>query len=260
MLRDRLAHLVDVGALLADHDARTGGVDRHAALAVRTLDDDLRDRRLLQVSFISAARILMSSCSSWPYSFLLANQRLSHVRLMPRRRPIGIDLLTHDALLRPSLRLRGRRWSGSRTASRPDRPGHGRARVEPLHHQRLADERLGDDEVVDVEVVVVLGIGDGALERLLDARPSRSRLRENSRSASAVDTFLPRIRPATRLSFCGDTRSMRATALASLSFKRAGGGRLAHGLLPLGLLVGRVPVEGTGRGELAELVADHLFR
>jgi hypothetical protein len=47
-LRDLLAQLLDVGALLADHDARTRGVDRHAALLVRALDDDLGDRRLLQ--------------------------------------------------------------------------------------------------------------------------------------------------------------------------------------------------------------------
>src|SRR5690606_19163883 len=32
-----VAQLFDIGALLADHDARTGGVNRHAALAVRTL-------------------------------------------------------------------------------------------------------------------------------------------------------------------------------------------------------------------------------
>src|SRR5690606_39907240 len=32
-----------------DHDARTGSVDRHAALAVRTLDDDLGDRGGLEV-------------------------------------------------------------------------------------------------------------------------------------------------------------------------------------------------------------------
>src|SRR5690606_3919017 len=43
------ANLVDVGALLADHDARTSSVDRHAALAVRTLDDDLGDRGGLQI-------------------------------------------------------------------------------------------------------------------------------------------------------------------------------------------------------------------
>src|SRR5690606_18226371 len=43
------ADLVDVGALLADHDARAGSVDRHAALAVRTLDDDLGDRGRLEI-------------------------------------------------------------------------------------------------------------------------------------------------------------------------------------------------------------------
>src|ERR1700688_1375048 len=37
---DPLAQLVDVGALLADHDAGTRGMDRHPALLVRTLDHD----------------------------------------------------------------------------------------------------------------------------------------------------------------------------------------------------------------------------
>src|SRR6185503_5150714 len=41
-----LAQLVDVGALLADHDARTRRMDRHAALLVRTLDHDAGNRRL----------------------------------------------------------------------------------------------------------------------------------------------------------------------------------------------------------------------
>ena len=41
-------------------------------------------------SFIRNARILMSSCSSLPYSPVLANQRESQVRLMPRRSPIGL--------------------------------------------------------------------------------------------------------------------------------------------------------------------------
>src|SRR6476660_8804806 len=49
-------------------------------------------------------------------------------------------------------------------------------------------------------------------------RTSRAmRLRENSRSASAAATFLPRMSCASRLSFCGLTRSMRATAFASVS-------------------------------------------
>ena len=45
---DQLANLVDISALLANHDARTGRVDRDAALFVRTLDDDLGDGGLLK--------------------------------------------------------------------------------------------------------------------------------------------------------------------------------------------------------------------
>src|SRR5215217_373507 len=96
-----------------------------------------------------------------------------------------------------------------------------------------------------------------ALSRHL--RTSREmRFCENSRSASAVATFLPRMSCATRFSFCGETRSMRATALASLSGNARGVAALPI-LLPLRLLVRRVAVEGAGRRELAELVADHLL-
>src|SRR6202046_320958 len=44
-----LAQLVDVGALLADHDAGARRVDRHAALLVRTLDHNPGDGRLLEL-------------------------------------------------------------------------------------------------------------------------------------------------------------------------------------------------------------------
>src|SRR6202167_676040 len=46
---DALAQLVDVGALLADHDAGARRVDRHAALLVRTLDHDPGDGGLLEL-------------------------------------------------------------------------------------------------------------------------------------------------------------------------------------------------------------------
>src|SRR5580693_269420 len=108
------------------------------------------------------------------------------------------------------------------------------------------------------------------------------RLRENSRSASAVATFLPRMSWARRLSFCGLMRSMRATALTSVSESarsrffllieslpasrrtccRRGGGRsgaLARAAGALGLAIRRMPVERAGRGEFAELVADHFL-
>src|SRR5438128_2540948 len=97
-----------------------------------------------------------------------------------------------------------------------------------------------------------------ALSRVFLTAPA-TRLLEKVSSARALSTFLPRIIWATRLSFCELVRSRRRTALASVSLSA----RLVFGLpilLPLGLLVGRVPVIGTGRRELAKLVADHLFR
>jgi hypothetical protein len=74
---------------------------------------------------------------------------------------------------------------------------------------------LGDDQIVDVEVVVVLGVGDRRFQALLDV--DRDPLARELQVGERRATFLPRISCATRLSFCGLTRSMRATALASLS-------------------------------------------
>src|SRR5436305_857400 len=92
------------------------------------------------------------------------------------------------------------------------------------------------------------------------------RLRENCRSASADDTFLPRISPATRLSFCGLMRSILAIALASLSARL----RLRFSLLIVsspqgprsglfGFPVAGVAMERAGRRKLAELVSDHFL-
>src|SRR4051794_870395 len=55
-------------------------------------------------------------------------------------------------------------------AERLDDPRRAAARTgrEALHRDRLADARLGDDERVDVEVVVVLRIGDRRGENLAD--------------------------------------------------------------------------------------------
>src|SRR5262245_27231638 len=96
------------------------------------------------------------------------------------------------------------------------------------------------------------------------------RLRENSRSASALATFLPRMSAATRFSFCGLTQMVRSTALASLSASARGRFFLLIASPParrrcgrsgpaLGLAVGRMAVERPGQRELTELVADHLL-
>src|SRR6478672_13809303 len=110
------------------------------------------------------------------------------------------------------------------------------------------------------------------------------RLCENSRSASALATFFPRINCATRLSFCGEIRSILLTAFASFSLRsrsrwrlpmsllfylsarrrsrgrcRRGGARGGRCACAFGFAVGGMAVEHPGRRELAELVTDHFF-
>src|SRR4029079_12264861 len=100
-VRDAPAQLVDVGALLADHHARTGRVDGDAALLVRTLDHDAGDGRLLEllVQDLADLDVLMQQLAV----LVLAGE--------PARVPgpvdaetqaNRIDLLTHRFLLRLS--------------------------------------------------------------------------------------------------------------------------------------------------------------
>src|SRR6478736_911855 len=86
--------------------------------------------------FISSLRILMSSCRSVPYSAL----------------PPRLDL-THD-----DRQVRKRLENASDTAAA--------ARGESLDHKCLADMRLGDDEIVDVEIVIILGVSDRRFQAL----------------------------------------------------------------------------------------------
>src|SRR6266481_4043653 len=94
-------------------------------------------------SLCRISRILTSSCSSLPYSF-------SPAPCLSAR----LDLTNDDRQLREWFKYTAR----AATA----------ARCETLHHDAVADMGLGDDQIVDIEVVVVLGIGDRRLQALLD--------------------------------------------------------------------------------------------
>src|SRR3954467_10769986 len=166
-LGDRLPQLLDVGALLADHHARTRRMHRHPALLVRALDDDLRHRRLLQ-----RGHQLLTDLH------VLVQQRAVLVLAgVPARIPgpvdaepqtDRIDLLTHDvSLSRFALNLT---HDDGQVRERLQNLAHAAtaARMEALQHQSLADKRLGDDQFVDVEIVIVLGVGDRRLQALLD--------------------------------------------------------------------------------------------
>src|SRR6516164_2883485 len=106
----------DVGALLADDDARTRGLNSNAALLVRPLDHDFRYRRLLEIlhQLLADLHVLVQQLAV----LVLAG--------VPARIPGAvdaepqadwIDLLTHwFPLTKPRPRPRARRWSGSRMA------------------------------------------------------------------------------------------------------------------------------------------------
>src|SRR6185437_3386291 len=66
--------------------------------------------------------------------------------------------------------------------------------------------------------------------------------------ASALPAGLPRTTSATRRHFCGEMRAWRSLDMTCMSARR------------LDLAVARVRLEGARRGELAQLVADHVLR
>src|SRR5882672_6684656 len=70
------------------------------------------------------------------------------------------------------LRLRALAHHDGEMAERLDDAGRAAATagLETLHDEALADRGFGHDQPVDVEIVVVLGIGDRRVERLLDVQ------------------------------------------------------------------------------------------
>src|SRR6218665_811530 len=73
---------------------------------------------------------------------------------------------------------------------------------------------------------------------------------ENLSVASAPVTSLPRMRSSTSPAFCAEVRTLREVAVACT---------IVVPLLPGLLGLQGVPLEGPRRGELAELVTDHVL-
>src|SRR5882757_4373754 len=95
-----LAQLVDVGALLADHDTGARRMDRHAALLVRTLDHDAGDSRLLEflVQDLADLDVFMQELAV----LVLAGEPTGIPRTVDAETQSDwIDLLTHRLLPRP---------------------------------------------------------------------------------------------------------------------------------------------------------------
>jgi len=160
----------------------------------------------------------------------------------------------------------------------------------PLDHQRLADMRFGDDEIVDVEIVIVLRIGDRGFETFAhvagDALAREFEVGERGRDLLAADKLgekveLLRADPqhagnrlrlgvgqrALALFFaheCSPRLTMRrlrrrrgarrrrcSARRCSLGTRRAG--------QALGFPIRRVAVERARRREFTEFVADHFL-
>src|SRR5688572_2775058 len=143
-------------------------------------------------------------------------------------------------------------------AERFDDPGGtaAGARVPALHRQALADAGFRDDEAVDVEIMVVLGIGDRRSEHLLDV--ARHRLGRESEDAQRLLGLLAADQAGDEIQLLRRAADLTADGQRLVLGDPAGSLLLAHGL-PLALLVGRMAREETGRRELAELHAHHVL-
>src|SRR6185437_121074 len=98
------AQVLDVGALLADHHAGTRRVDGDAALLVRTLDDDLRHCRLLELlhQLLADLDVLVQQRAVFGLAGVPARVPGT---VDPETQPDWIDFLTHERTLRLSLRF-----------------------------------------------------------------------------------------------------------------------------------------------------------
>src|SRR5690606_34782044 len=245
------ADLVDVSALLADHDARTSGVDRHAALAVRTLDDDLGNRSGLQI-FHEHGAVLEVFLQQRSIFALVGEPAAVPGAVDAEAEADRIDFLAHYAASSTCRTTIVRCEKGFST--RADRP---RPRAWKRFMTRELPTKASATTRASVSRPWLFSALAMALSSTFFTWPEM-RLWLNSRSAKAFSTFLPRINCARRFNFWGLMLSMRSTALASLSLSA----RWVFGLpilLPLGLLVGHVAVIGTARRELAKLVADQVL-
>src|SRR5205814_6525712 len=135
-----------VGALLADHDARTRRVDRHAALLVRALDHDARNSGLLELLVQDLADLDVFVQQLAVFGLAGIPARIPGP-VDAETQPDRIDLLTHRVLLRLRSSARFDLTNDDRQLSegfKNTARAATAARCETLHHDALADMRLGD--------------------------------------------------------------------------------------------------------------------
>src|SRR5690606_34711595 len=213
--RDVLAQLLDVSALLADHDTRTGGVDRHAALLVRTLDDNARHAGGRQAFLQPRAQLQVLveqfgvvGAAGEP----AAVPRAVHAEAQTDR----IDFLTHQAASPASRTTMVISLNGFRM--RDERP---RARLAKRFITRFLPTKASATTRLSMSRLWLFSAFKTAEYRTLRTSPAM-RLRLNSSSLRAFCTGRPRIDWATRFSFCGLIRTLTSLARASVAATRRG--------------------------------------
>ena len=133
-----------------------------------------------------------------------------------------------------------------------------RPRVKRFMTSALPTKASSDDEIVDVEAVVVLGVGDRALQRLLhvegDALARELQIGERALDLLAANELGQKIELLRR-------DAQHARDGLGLVFREPAAGYWAStsALASLRLFVRRVTVEGARRRKFAELMPDHVF-
>src|SRR4051794_13704584 len=167
-----LAQGVDLAAGLADHDARTRGVDVDLHLVRVLADRDVAEPRVRQLADdVAADRDVLGEVVG--EVALVEPVRLPVVDVAHAHR-LGMNLLSHQLLLR-----RERDREVARALADARRAAHG-ARTEALQRRPLVGGDGEDEQVVADQLVVVLGVGDRGLEHLAPvARHRAGRVRED---------------------------------------------------------------------------------
>ena len=131
------------------------------------------------------------------------------------------------------------------------------AGMEALHHQTLADMGMGNDEIVHIERVVVLGVGNGALQAL--AHIKSDPLARKFEIGERRGDLLAANEAGNEVQLLWADAQVARYSLGFLVAQRAGGSSLAQGLLPLRFFVRGMAVERAGRRVLAKLLAHHFL-
>jgi len=197
-----LAQLVDVGALLADHDAGARRMDRHPALSCADASITILATAACLSSLCRISRILTILVQQLAV-FVLAGEPTGIPRPVDAEtQPDWIDLFDPSfspALLSASLSLdltnddrQLREWFKNPARAATAAPARN------VSSRAVADMSSETIQIVDIEIVIVLGIGDGRFQALLDVdrNPLARELQigKGSRSLPAADQLRDKIK------------------------------------------------------------------